>query len=892
MAAHAADAERLKRVNTLLEEALELPEDEREDWLAALPPQHHDLRPMLRAMLSRAEVETDTFLAQPLRVALAELPDPEAENEVDRAGDTIGPYRLVREIGAGGMANVWIAERIDGSLQRQEALKLPRAGWAMGLARRMARERDILAALEHPRIARLYDAGITPAGRPWLAMELVDGVPIDEHCRAHALSVEQRLRLVLQVADAVAHAHARLVVHRDLKPSNILVTAGGDVRLLDFGVAKLLEDDAAPASNLTQLLGRAVTPDYAAPEQLSGRPVGVGADVYSLGVVLYELLCGQRPYRLRRESIAALEEAVVSADVPPPSSRVEGDRRLARALRGDLDTIVAKALKKDPAERYPSVEALAADLERHLNGEPVRARPDGAGYRARKFLQRHRWGVGATAAFTALLAVALGVSLWQARAIERERDRADVELKQSQAAMEFFNTLLTEHASQEQTAVLRALIDKGEAVAGEIFRGEPAKEALALMMLAEYHGHFGNMATLEPLMRHAAQRAAVAGDLDLQANIECVLGRTLTESGRPAEAAVLLERWLARDDIDPETRAGCHAGRGYLARQSSDAAGALRHAQGAYDNLRRVRQPPVWLQADIESDLGHALILNGRYDEAETRLDSALQRLDALGRSDGTSGHNVRIRLARLNFGAGTPQRGVALLEEVAQAYRRIAGPEEPLPPVVVDNLALGHELAGDLDAAARRYADTLAVARASGNQALVVSGLVGQASVQAQRGDLPGARALLAQAEAAMADKVPPGNPADLRRRLALGRVQLAGGDPATARATAAGLLALLDERGLVDANRIGALCLQGEAALAAGDRAGARTALDDCLALAQRLQGRRAHSLHTGLAWRALAALERADANPGAAAADAAKAAEHVAATAAPGHPARAAR
>src|SRR5262249_11318018 len=187
----------------------------------------------------------------------------------DRAGDRIGPYRLLQQLGAGGMATVWLAERADGALQRQVALKLPHVGWALGLTQRMARERDILATLEHPHIARLYDAGSTASGRPWLAMERVEGEAIDAYCRAQRLDIEARLRLFLQVADAVAHAHARLIVHRDLKPNNILVSAQGDVKLLDFGVAKLLADDAAPADNLTQQLGRAVTPDYASPEQVS-----------------------------------------------------------------------------------------------------------------------------------------------------------------------------------------------------------------------------------------------------------------------------------------------------------------------------------------------------------------------------------------------------------------------------------------------------------------------------------------------------------------------------------------------------------------------------------------------------------------------------------------------
>lgn len=416
-----ADAERLKRINALLEQGLGLPRDQREAWLAGLTEGERTLALQIKSLLERA-TDDDTFMRLP--VVLDAGSDDNAPPQ-DQAGDTIGPYRLVREIGHGGMGTVWLAERMDGAMQRQVALKLPRTGWALGLAQRMARERDILAALEHPHIARLYDAGTTGAGRPWLAMEHVQGLPIDEHCRTHALDVPQRVRLFLQVVDAVAHAHARLVVHRDLKPSNILVTPEGQVRLLDFGVAKLLEDDVDLAQDLTQQLGRAVTPDYVAPEQLSGARLTVAADVYSLGVVLYELLTDERPYRLGRVAGPALEQAIREADVVPASSRVSGDRHLARLLRGDLDTIVGKALRKDPARRYTSAEAMADDLRRHLDGLPVLARPSSRRYRARKFIGRHRWPMAAGAGVSLSLLLGLGVAVWQAQLARAQAERAE-----------------------------------------------------------------------------------------------------------------------------------------------------------------------------------------------------------------------------------------------------------------------------------------------------------------------------------------------------------------------------------------------------------------------------------------------------------------------------------
>jgi serine/threonine-protein kinase len=411
----------LRRINALLEQALALPVDARDPWLGTLPPEHQAFVPLLSSLLARAAVETDAFLQQPISATF----DAPAEAADDQPGDTIGPYRLLAPLGAGGMATVWLAERSDGLLQRQVALKLPRDTWLPGLAQRMARERELLGALVHPRIARLYEAGITAGGRPWMAMEHVNGVPIDIHCREQRLDVRACLRLLLQVTDAVAHAHARLIVHRDLKPDNILVTPAGEVRLLDFGVAKLLQPDLPQAAHLTQMMGRAVTPDYASPEQVAGKPVGVATDVYSLGVVLYELLTGQRPYRLQRRSIAALEDAILAADVPPASTSVLGDRARTRALRGDIDSMLAKALQKQPERRYASVESFAADLRRHLEGLPVLAQPASRRYRAWKFVRRHGLALAGAGAVSASVLLGLGVALWQAREAAAAAARAE-----------------------------------------------------------------------------------------------------------------------------------------------------------------------------------------------------------------------------------------------------------------------------------------------------------------------------------------------------------------------------------------------------------------------------------------------------------------------------------
>ncbi|MBL8343820.1 MAG: serine/threonine protein kinase [Rubrivivax sp.] len=416
----------------LLDEALALPLAQRAAWLDQLDETRaRGLKPRLRSLLANAGNDDDPATAARLLQTLPKVETgqfaPLPGSVIEKPGDAIGPYRLIRELGSGGMGSVWLAERTDMLQGRQVALKLPHGAWKRaGLAERLAREREILATLEHPHIARLYDAGLAADGQPWLALEYVQGERIDVHCRSKDLPVPARLRLFLQVAQAVAHAHAQLVVHRDLKPANILVTEAGDVKLLDFGIAKLVQEGVVEETELTRDVGRVLTPEYASPEQILGKPIGTASDVYSLGVVLFELLAGERPYRLQglqRSSRAALEEAIVAADVPRPSALAPTARR--QALRGDLDTIVLKALKRDPAERYATVAALADDVQRHLEQRPVLALPDSAWYRATKFLRRNRLAVGATGAVAVALVAGTAIAVWQARRAVAEQQRAE-----------------------------------------------------------------------------------------------------------------------------------------------------------------------------------------------------------------------------------------------------------------------------------------------------------------------------------------------------------------------------------------------------------------------------------------------------------------------------------
>ena len=421
-------------LSQLLDEALNLEPAARAEWLAQLATTQPQLAPTLQRLLAaETSSETADILARAPRLAsLLEESRPTAL----AARARVGPYRLKRELGAGGMADVWLAERADGAFTRDVALKLPiMTRLRRDLAQRFARERDILARLEHPHIARLYDAGVSEDGLPYLAMEYVDGLPITHYCDTHKLEIAARLRLFGQVLDAVQFAHASLVIHRDLKPSNILVAASGEVRLLDFGIAKLLaENDIAHETQLTQMAGRAMTPDYASPEQIKGESLTIATDVYSLGVVLYELLAGCRPYRLKVQSSAQLENAILATEPSKPSSALTNEAahargmtmsRLCRMLSGDLDTIALKALAKAPADRYLTIAAFAEDLQRHLDGRPVRARPTSWSYRAKKFIARNKLVAGAATAAVLSLLIGTGVAGWQAHQARTDQRRAE-----------------------------------------------------------------------------------------------------------------------------------------------------------------------------------------------------------------------------------------------------------------------------------------------------------------------------------------------------------------------------------------------------------------------------------------------------------------------------------
>ena len=515
-------AERFHRVDAVFDAALDVSLLDRTAFLDSACTGDADLRAAVDELL-RAYDSSGAFLnGSAVEFAASLLDAAELRSASLPLGDRIGPFRIVREIGHGGMGTVYLAERCDGHFEQRVALKLIRHAASGALVMRFLEERRILALLQHPRIAHLVDGGVSPAGEPWFAMEYVEGVPIDRYCDANAASIDERLSLFDAVCDAVQHAHTHLIVHRDLKPSNILVTADGRIKLLDFGIAKMLDpivqetEDGGEAEPPTRL--RAMTPEYAAPEQILGQPVSTATDVYALGILLYVLLTGQRPYDVRHRSPAEVERIVCEIDPPRPSAVVSdaaattehrelsarqrrtSPDRLCRALRGDLDTIVMQALRKEPARRYASAAALREDVRRFRERRPVLARGDGTAYRLRKFSRRHATGLAVSIAAVGFLAAA-GI---------RER-------------------------------VLRARAEAGTRKAEQT-----TDFMIGLFKASENARSFSDTLTAGGLLtRGVTQANAMSAQPELQAQMFDVIGQLMTGIGELDKARPLLERALA-----------------------------------------------------------------------------------------------------------------------------------------------------------------------------------------------------------------------------------------------------------------------------------------------------------------------------------------------------------
>jgi eukaryotic-like serine/threonine-protein kinase len=565
------------------------------------------------------------------------------------AGERVGPYRLIKELGRGGMGVVWLAERADGTHARQVALKMPlveNLNWL--LAARFARERNILASLEHPSIARLYDAGVDDKTQPYIAIEYVLGVPITDYVRDKKLKPEATAQLFIRVIEAVAHAHTQLVIHRDIKPSNILVDTKGEPHLLDFGIAKLLDDEdsqTADATQLTRLSGRALTLDYASPEQVNNATLGTASDVYSLGIVLYELLTGRRPYNPKGSTRRDLEQAILDQDPAKPSDQLltanTGDSesgKSARRMRGDLDTVVLKALRKDPKQRYATAQAFADDLKRYLAYEPIAAKPDVGLYKVGRFVRRHRAGMVATAAVTAALILGVVGTTWQAVVANGERDEARYFAKRAEAEITFVDMMISEVGKDGHPMTMREIVDHGVEILSKTKRSDPALAAGLLLPLAGRYGDMGLPKKEAEVMDMAVEIARTLDDFDVKARVLCNMVDTEFDRGNVETASrLLLEAKAALNRVTRRTSnvfAACLQAEAYLANVQGDKVRAIEKYSAALESLRNVQPRDVVTEVSVLSARSSLYRSRNDLPRAFADVQDSIDRLESSGRGN------------------------------------------------------------------------------------------------------------------------------------------------------------------------------------------------------------------------------------------------------------------
>jgi eukaryotic-like serine/threonine-protein kinase len=769
-------------LSRLLDEVLALPEAERQAWLETLPSEVAGLGATLRDLLARhAAEETHGFLKTLPKFETATLRGTSAVEA--RLGEgVVGPYRLVREIGHGGMGSVWLAERTDGLLKRPVALKFPHAGvYRIQLAERFARERDILAALSHPHIARLYDAGIADDGQPFLALEYVEGEPLGAYCDARRLDLSRRLALFLQVLDAVQYAHAHLVVHRDLKPSNVLVTPEGEVRLLDFGIAKLVKEGAAAETALTQVAGRALTLDYASPEQISGAPITVASDVYSLGVILYELLTGERPYRLKRASRGALEEAILEAEVARPSAacndqskaelRGTSVAKLAKILRGDLDTIVLKALKKTPAERYASATTFADDLRRYLAHEPVSARPDSLGYRGARFVRRNRIAVGLSSlAIVAMVAGLIGTATQAERAIrqaalaEAQRNRADNQaraateqrdfalrqLSRAEAINDLNAFLLSDAAPSGKPFTAGELLSRAEAVVERQHGESDANRAEMLVAIGRQLLFTEHDDEARRLLGRAYEMSQALPDRTTRARAACALAAAIGANGEFQRAESLLREGLGELPDEPQfasDRIACLMRGSEVARDADDTVQDVARARAAQELLSQTPYPSKSTELRVLMNLAEAHRSASQFPAAIATFEQAYPRLIELGRENTQSAVTIYNNWALALEITGQPLRAEELLRRAVRISSD-EGSDKQVSPMLLTNLARVSLELEHVREGVRLADEAHARAQATGDEPAARDSLLLRARAYRKLGDLARAETLLNDAE------------------------------------------------------------------------------------------------------------------------------------------------
>jgi serine/threonine-protein kinase len=791
-----------RRVSSHLDEVLDMPRDGRAAYLAALRAADREAADELRALLAAHDTATaEGFLdaGQAPGVGAPSTP-----------GQAIGAYRLVAKIGRGGMGEVWLAAREDGRFERRVAIKfLDRALVGIGGEERFRREGGLLARLAHPNIVQLLDAGITGSGQPYLVIEHVDGEPIDRYCDERRSGIEARVELFLDVLAAVSAAHAQLIVHRDLKPANVLVTAGGQVKLLDFGIAKLLDPARGVEADapLTRLGAFPMTPEYAAPEQVTGAPISTATDVYALGAMLYELLGGygavavpvQAPLDLVRAVVdstpPAMSQSPARRGDPAGAARIAAARglspeRLRARLQGDLDTIVGKAMKKDPAERYATVASLSDDLRRYLAHEPIAARPDTLAYRVRKFVRRHR--VATPLAFAALVAITAGAAgtAHQARLAGDERDYALRHLARAEAINDFNHFLLSDAAPLGRPLEVNELLGRAEEIARRQTSGSAEARADLLIAVGEQYDTMDEPDRAIGVLELALGLASESSDPAMRARSECALAGALARGGGLARGKTLVQEAL--DRLPPDRRVApariyCLKNASYIAREDGAGETAIARIRQAQALLAAYPYRSEVQELSVLMDVAESYRSADRHAEAIPAFEQAAALMASLGRDRtqkaGTLYNNWALSLDM----SGRPRDAEPIYRRAIALSRSDASNAAVSPMLLInDGRALGH--LGRLDEGARSVEEGLSSARDSGSEVVVYQALILLADIYRERGESARATAALDEAESRLRAALPPGNAAF--GSVFMHRALLASGDGRSAEA-----LALIDQ-------------------------------------------------------------------------------------------------
>ncbi len=735
------DVESWRKASAIVADAYETAVEDRDLFIRRSCRDQPQLEALVRQLLEAdrnageaIEARASSSVSLAARELLEEL------DEHTLAGTCVGPYRLIELLGRGGMGEVWRAERVDGQFEQQVALKLIRSGLLHGMAReRFLRERQILARLSHPNIAGLLDGGVTAEGSPWFAMGLVEGQPLRSWCDSRRLSVAERTTLFLDVCAAVDYAHRNLVVHRDLKPTNILVDEAGTVKLLDFGIAKLLEEDDNP--ELTRVGPAGMTRRYAAPEQLRGDTITIATDVYALGLILYELLSGARPWTDEPDSLHALQTLRCEVAAEKASRAAERTSSpFAKQLDGDLDRILARALRPEPEHRYASASALADDLRRHLAGLPIQARDGEWGYRTRKFIGRHRLAVGAAVLVSLSLVAGIISTAWQWRVAVRESARA-------REVTSFLASVFQQADPLEsggETITARELLDRGAQRVASDLESQPEVQAEMMLLLGGIYGDLGLFDRAEPLLdRGRGRLAELLGPEHLDATIaERRWGRLLMQRGKLQAADVALtrvleaqQRALGADDLEVAETISVLGGVRHSLGKLDEAAALHRQAlaihrkhhggehlavavdlsnlgsvlsdKGDLDGAEPLLRDSLALREKLLSaehptlapahhTLGRLLATRGKFEEAERSLQRALElRRRALGDSHPAVATSLN-HLAMLADQRGRAQEARALAVRALGIRRRVLDPNSPDLAGALNNVALLSARLGD----------------------------------------------------------------------------------------------------------------------------------------------------------------------------------------------------